>query len=302
MRRLRLLLLCAIVVVGCQSDGASTGLPSYDVDAAAYCAVVSQPGITLWHRDLVTACAGGAVPGDGTTPTCTVSTVRGDGSLQTMPDVTGAQLAYRVAGRGIVLLTDASQLVLRSAGGSMTMLAPWAADPGVSPDGTQVAFLALPVGMTTWTEGIPTHVALHDLATGATTDVADDDLASNPFPVGDGSVLFVSTRSGLASLYRGRAGQEPGQLTNVGLDRVDASFVPVPTRDLVWLPGTHTAVFAGHYDVDDVWSIDADSGATERLGPGTMPQLTAGGAVLAETTMTSDANCASSYLDAAGAP
>jgi hypothetical protein len=78
--------------------------------------------------------------------------------------------------------------------------------------------------------------------------------------------------------------------------------VPVPTRDLVWLPGTHTAIFGAHYDVDDVWKIDVDSGVTERLGPGTMPQLTAGGAVLVETTMTSDADCASSYLDAAGAP
>jgi len=301
MRRVRVLLAVSLALVACQSSDAPGGaLPTYDVEATAYCRVVAQPGIVSWQRDLVTRCDGLGAPGE-TLGACTVSVASGDGSLHPVSGVTGAQLALRVADDGMVLLTDAGQLVLQH-GSTMRAIAAWAADPSASPDGTSVAFLALPDGTTEWTEGVPTHVALLDVATGAVTAIAADELASNPYPVGDGSVLFVSTRTGVASLWRGRAHEEPTQLTNVGLDRVDASFVPVPTRDLVWLPGAHTVVFGAHYGVDEIWKVDADSGEAERLGPGTLPQLTASGAVLAETTMTSDANCASRYLDTAGAP
>src|SRR5262249_22612982 len=147
---------------------------------------------------------------------------------------------------------------------------------------------------TEWSEGVATRVVAYDVGSGAITEVATDADASHAIPVGDGTVVYVSTHGGVASLWRAAPHAVPHQLTNVGLAAVDATFVPAPANDAVWLPGTHVLVYAAHYDDEAVWKIDVDSGEAELLGPGAMPQLDSDGAVLAVSNASSD--CASTYL------
>jgi len=96
---------------------------------------------------------------------------------------------------------------------------------------------------------------------------------SSPFlRPGTDDVLFVSARTGIASLWLARPGARPRQLTNVGARSVDASFVPVPGRELVWLD-SHLAVFTATYDgVSTLWALDVDRARAAPLGPGRWPQ------------------------------
>lgn len=61
----------------------------------------------------------------------------------------------------------------------------------------------------------------------------DHPLDSSPFVVPDSDeVLFVSGRTGVASLWLAAPGAPARPLTNRGLRQVSAGFVPVPSREL----------------------------------------------------------------------
>jgi hypothetical protein len=80
-------------------------------------------------------------------------------------------------------------------------------------------------------------------------------------------VLFVSGRTGVASLWLARPGQPARQLTNVGAREVGPGFVPVPGRELVWLDG-QTAVYTATYDgIATRWTLDVETGAAREVTP-----------------------------------
>jgi hypothetical protein len=165
--------------------------------------------------------------------------------------------------------TRERSLVLRGPDGVERELARDVADPRFeTSDGRRrVVFTQLPPGrdIAPDTTG---HLVVLDLDRGTRRTVSDHPLDSSPFIVpGSDDVLFVSGRTGIASLYLARPGRAPRQLTNVGMRRLDpATFVPVPGRELEWIPGTRTAIFVARYGGEaSRWQLDVDTGVAERL-------------------------------------
>jgi hypothetical protein len=176
----------------------------------------------------------------------------------------------RLAGAGQVLLDEQRRLVVRGADGVDREIARDAADARVeSSDGRRrVAFTQLPPGRAIAPDTTG-HLVVLDLDRGTRRTVTDHPLDSSPFIVpGSDDVLFVSGRTGIASLWLASPGRAPRQLTNVGMRRLDpASFVPVPGRELTWIAGTRRAVFVARYGGEATrWEIDVDTGAARRLG------------------------------------
>jgi hypothetical protein len=144
----------------------------------------------------------------------------------------------------LLLLTRDLRLVLRDGDGRERTLATAAADPRVADEGGRVAYVELPAGTTELRPGVTGRLVLLDLRRGTRRVVADHPMDSTPFPVpGSDDVLFVSARTGVASLWLAAPGRPPEQLTNVGARAVGPGFVPVPERELAWVPGTRTAVY-----------------------------------------------------------
>jgi hypothetical protein len=175
----------------------------------------------------------------------------------------------RLDGAGLVLLDGERRLVVRGADGVERVLARDVADARVeSSDGRRrVVFTQLPAGrdIAPDTTG---HLVVLDLDRGTRRTVSDHPLDSSPFIVpGSDDVLFVSGRTGIASLYLARPGRAPRQLTNVGMRHLDpATFVPVPGRELEWIPGTRAAIYVARYGgVATRWRIDVDTGVAEPL-------------------------------------
>ena len=101
-------------------------------------------------------------------------------------------------------------------------------EPRFAPDGTRVAFVELPPGVKDYQPGTPTRLVVMDLARGTRRVVSEHPLDSSPWPVpGSDDVMFVSGRTGVASIWRSSPGRPPRQVTNVGLTRVGPEFVPV---------------------------------------------------------------------------
>lgn len=166
--------------------------------------------------------------------------------------------------------TRERRLVLRGPDGVERELARDVADPRFeTSDGRRrVVFTQLPPGRDVAPDTTG-HLVVLDLDRGTRRTVTDHPLDSSPFLVpGSDDVLFVSGRTGIASLYLARPGRPPRQLTNVGMRRLDpATFIPVPGRELEWIPGTRTAIFIARYGGEATrWQIDVDTGAAIRLG------------------------------------
>ncbi len=138
-------------------------------------------------------------------------------------------------------------------------------DPRPSEDGDRVVFSELPPGATEYQAGTPTRIVLMDLARGTRRVVSDHPLDSSPFVVPDSDeVLFVSGRTGVASLWLAAPGAPARQLTNRGLRQVSAGFVPVPSRELSF-DGRRATFVATYGGVRETWRVDLDSGAAEVL-------------------------------------
>ncbi|MBZ0232639.1 MAG: hypothetical protein K8M05_09950, partial [Deltaproteobacteria bacterium] len=170
-----------------------------------------------------------------------------------------------------IALTRDRDLVLAAPSGEPRVLATHAADPRVAPDRRAVAFTALRGDeLSPATTG---RLVVLDLDRGTRRVVTDHPMDSAPFfRPGSDDLLFVSARTGVASLWLARPGDRPRQLTNVGARTVDASFVPVPGRDLAWLDA-RVAVFTATYDgVATLWAIDVNAARAASLGPGRWPQ------------------------------
>jgi Tol biopolymer transport system component len=129
-------------------------------------------------------------------------------------------------------------------------------------DGRTVLFEKVPAGRNLH---LPEtlHLATLDLATGKVdllTDGRFDDVRPEFHPLGKW-VLFVSGgRSGLASFWRIWPDDgEPEQVTNLGLKRVDESFVPTPYQKTLWSADGRWFVYdfkSG--EVRQVWGLEFD--------------------------------------------
>jgi hypothetical protein len=261
----------------------STAPPAQNL--SEYCAIATRGDLHAWIGDVVTACDEIPAAGDHHAPSA-CSIFRARGSELSPIAIEGARLAMPAYdGRLVVLTTD--DRLLFGMPDALHEIARWAAEPRVSDDGRLVAYVALADGIEAPELGAPTVIVLHDLETDRTEIVSNDALASSPMPIpGTREVLYVSTSSGVASLWR--AGT---QLTNAGMERVEQGFVPIPHRELAWI-GSNELVFTAE---DRVWRVNLATGAGEALGPGAWPRASADGSIVARRDRSAD--CSVVYLE-----
>lgn len=287
-------LLCAFSLGGAGCTPTAAPTPS---GLTGYCAIATQSGLAAWSGDVVTVCDGPPASGDHEPPApCSLFRASaGELTPIALPDGVEPRVALSAQGGKLVVLTTDQRLLFGPPSGPLAELAAWAAEPAVSDDGARVAYVALADGFTEPELGVPTQLVVHDLAADRREVLTTDELASSPFPVpGSSEVLFVSTQTGVASLWRATPGGTPTQLTNVGMTRVEQGFVPVPGRQLAWI-GAAEAVFTAEYADDRIWRLDLASGVAEELGPGAWPRANEDGSVIAQNG--NGEACAVTYLD-----
>lgn len=280
----------ASTVAGCSpADG---GARPASLDDSSYCELAARAGEVRLQAGIATVCApADGVEVEGSAEDCSHQRVGADGALSPL-DLPGVRTALASPDGGLVLLFDDGRLVSRGQDGAERELAAWAADPSLV--GRRLAYVAAPAGALLEDDGpavgTPLEVVLETLGGGREVLATDPD-AATPFALPDGSgVIFVSTRTGVASIFRAdRDGTR--QLTNLGLDSTGQDFVPIPTGELVWMPGSTRAVYAAEYDDARVWIVDAASGDTEELGPGRLPEID-GGAVRVAVSRSGEPTCA----------
>ncbi|HUQ04320.1 MAG TPA: hypothetical protein VM261_17595 [Kofleriaceae bacterium] len=250
--------------------------------ADALVALAARADVAALDGDVALLCAPAAAATDAETPACDAAWVGAAGAL-TPWGRRDLLAAARLDGDRTVSLTRDRDLVLAVPGGEERVLARHVADPRVAPDRRAVVFTELRGDdISPATTG---RLVVLDLDRGTRRVVTEHPMDSSPFlRPGTDDVLFVSARTGVASLWLARDGARPRQLTNVGLRTVDASFVPVPGRELAWLDG-RTAVFTATYDgVSTLWALDVERGHAAPLGPGRWPQRHAGSIVAVSPT------------------
>lgn len=240
----------------------------------------SMPDLQLLHHDVALLCPAFG-PERALGAGCEAATVAGD--TVTSAGIDGLLSAWRFDGQRLLTLDASLVLALDDGAGHRTVLARGALDPRVAGDGRRAVFVQL--------DGQPDHAELGDegfltmvdAETGVLTRITDDPRDTAPWLVPHSDeVLFTSGRTGLASLWITNPGGTPRQLTNVGQTDVTADFVPVPSRELLFVPDRRVAVFSAHYGgTHELWSVDLDTGAARDLGPGRLPVLDAAGDVLA---------------------
>ena len=244
------------------------------VTAATWAALAADPSIAAVDGDVALACAAAPAGTDAIAPRCDAVVVSADGARAALGRA-DLLAAARLDAARLVLLTAGGELRVR-AGDAEQVLARDARDPRVAPDRRVIAFTQYPPGG--GPGAAPGRLVALDLARGARWVIADDPLASSPFPVpGGGQVLYVSARTGLAALYVAEPGFAPRQLTNVGRRVVDDAFVPVPGRELAWLDASHAIYTATYAGEARLWALDVATGAARDLGPGRRPRAVAGG-------------------------
>lgn len=182
----------------------------------------------------------------------TVAINEGDGSLTRLGRV---QSVTRHPGRGMLLVDEGSRLVLVQRGVRTSLLDGVEGKPAVLPDGRIVASRAGDPGESDlWLVGVDGE-APRALTTGAGGN-------GHPFVLDDGRVMFLSSRTGVASIFViDPATGETTQLTNHGErpGRLSERFVPPPAIGEPWQQGRRVFYDAG----DAVWSVDVVTGHAE---------------------------------------
>lgn len=245
--------------------------------------VARQAGLAARHRDLAVVCQprASAERGVHEIPECQAVRIEPSGATRTL-GAGGLRAAQRLAGERMLLLGRDLDLSVVEPSGAATVVARSVFGPRVSLDGERVVYAQLPAGTTRPEPGQERSLMLYDLRSGARRVVTrDPDAAYGWLVPGTEEVLFVSGRTGVASLWLGSPGAPDRQLTNVGMTRAQKGVIPVPARELVWLPGTRRAVFTARYERDLLWLLDAADGQARLLGPGRLPELFTDGGVIA---------------------
>ncbi len=211
--------------------------------AAALQRIAHHAGLASLHRDLALVCDGTSIPSDAASalPDCDAARVDKEGAIHPLRR-NGLIAAQMLPADRMLLLTRNLSLLLRDTSGSESLIASSAANPRVSEDGTQVVFTQFSTGTVFLRPGEVGRIVSQKISDGKWRTVTEDPSASSPFPVpvpgsgsGSGSddVLFLSARTGLASIWIASPGKPDRQITNVGKTKMDASFVPVFGQELV---------------------------------------------------------------------
>ncbi len=283
-----LLVLAALAPLGaCAVD--DTPDPSPASAPTARAAAARAVGLATLDGDVALICGPaprGATDHPDATPDCDAARVEADGTLAPLGRG-GLLAAARLDAAHLLLHTAERTLVLREVDAVAPdaverVIARDVADPRVAADGTRrVVFTQLPAGAEIAPSTTGTLVLL-DLDRGTRRVVTAHPQDSAPFVVpGGDDVLFVSARTSLASLYVASPGRAARQVTNRGRRAVDDGFVPVPGRELAWLPGAaRVAVFTASYGgAHALWAVDIDTGDAARLGAGRYPTADGAGVV-----------------------
>lgn len=166
--------------------------------------------------------------------------------------------------------------------------------PALSPDGTQLAYGRLPAD---WTPGaLPETIDLHvlDLATELDRELTSgfDDIEPVWSPDGQRLLFLSGARTGIHSFWAVDLTDEvPEQLTNIGLETIDDSFVPSPSfnTEVAWSDDGQRLLFGAHYtDAGEIHTLDFSADPLRpthaAFGPGMAPQWQADGTLTAITT------------------
>lgn len=273
-----------VVLAACSAAPTGTPTPTpvartrVALGPSALAAIAQRPEVVAVDGDVALVCSEAAPASDSedAVPDCDAARIGADGALVELGRG-GLLAAARLDDRQLVLLTRERSLRVR-AGEHETEIARDVADPRVAPDRRAIAFTQLPAGATTIDPSTTGHLVLLDLDRGTRRTITDHPMDSSPFPrPGSDDVLFVSGRTGLASLWLASPGRPARQLTNVGTREVGPGFVPVPGRELTWLDA-HVAVYTATYDgVSTLWAIDVDRGRAAQVADARLPQVVDGG-------------------------
>lgn len=241
-------------------------------------------GLASWHGGKVALiCQETAYPSDAAAaqPDCALAKLGVSGEITTLGRK-GLLAAQSLPQDRMLLLSQELALFLRDAAGREILMATSVAEPRVSEDGAQVIFTQFPLGTHRLEPGLSGKLMGMRLSDKTMRTITEDPSASSPYPVpGSDEVVFLSARTGLASIWLAAPGKADRQLTNVGKTRVDAEFIPVYGREWVWLTGMRKAVYTAFYGDTELWELDIDSGKARRLGPGRLPTLVTKDSVLA---------------------
>jgi len=214
--------------------------------AAATLAVAGCQGQAVWdERDgavVLTEQSRVAMPESDDVPAHTAVVVDHDGHEHRLP-LSRAAIVWPKAGvtGRVAFVRDDNVLVSKTARGARVLLDGVIGAPAIYDADHVIAARQTEPGETDlWLvsdDGAP-PVAI------APGPGADD----TPIALADGRVVFVSGRSGVASLWLWTKGQEPRQLTNVGEvpGALSSSFVPVPEQG-TWVSEAASALT---YEVD----------------------------------------------------
>jgi len=242
-------------------------------------------GLASLHRDLALLCGDSPRPSDAgaVQPDCEAALVESDGSLRAL-NRRGLYAAQRLPGDRMLFLERNLSLFLRDPSGSEKRVAASVAEPRASEDGSTVVFTQYPPGTERLEPGLAGKLVGMGMGGGTPRVITEDPSASSPFPVpGTEEVIFLSARTGLASIWMASPGKPDRQLTNIGKTEVDGEFTPVYGRELIWIPGSRKAVYTAHYGSHTVWLLDVDTGKARKLGPGRLPAFQEDGTIAAVT-------------------
>lgn len=251
-------------------------------DVSTYCELAARADLVELTGSAAVVCDPMAEASDDALPSCRALVADASGALSST-GIEDALAALRTGdGRFVVLTTD-ERLVLHDGRREIRELAAWAAEPSLDMAGRQVAFVAAVEGQDRAELGDATRLVSLDIVAGRLTVLSDDADASAPLFVPDGSaVLYVTTRSGVASIARVAAtGGEPTLLTNEGLVDLGQGFVPVYDLEHAWSGDVLVYASITRDERSELWALDASSGDAWRLGEGSHPMATDGGEIVA---------------------
>ena len=266
-------------------------------ELSTYCSIATRAGLNSWVGNIATTCTS-----DGSDEaTCSLFRIRGTAfEAISLPSEVSNPIWAAEAGGVLYVLSEGGQLS-RIQGSNVEVIAPLAADPSLSSGGDRIVFMSAPEGATEFERGGSMLIRSYSVRTRRVTTVTEDGLASSPQAVpGSDDVLFVSTRTDVAAIFRTAAGGTPTQLTNVGMTGVEQGFVPPLTAQSIWTVDGLFYSFANDTDRAMVLHLNPRDGSVEEVGPGFWPRFDAQEDILALAPSGSDP-CAFTYA-AGGAP
>jgi hypothetical protein len=274
-----------VALVGCapatggRSGRNVTAVGSFDV--SSYCELAARPDLAALTGSSAVVCEAMAEGFDEALPSCRVLVADASGAVSAT-ELEGAVAALRAGDGRFVVLTSDERLVLHDGRREIRELASWAAEPSLDAAGSRVAFVAPLEGAERAELGEPTRLVSLEIASGRLTTLSNDETASAPIFVPDGSaVLFVTTASSVASIARvAVAGGEAQVLTNEGLLDMGQGYVPPYDTELAWSGSTLVYAALSRDERSELWALDARTGEASRVGEGTHPMATDDGSIV----------------------